>query len=229
MAWLEGEAGIGKSTLIAAAAEVARERGFRVLAAGAEELDAHRPFGVVADCLGVERRSSDERRAAVARALFATPPSAPDTLAEAGGTEFGLAEELLGLVEEACAGSPSMLVLDDLQWADPSSLMFLGRLARELGGLPLVVVGTARPLPRRAELERLVAATVERGAVRITLGPLADAACVALAGSWPAAIPAPCSASAPRRAAATRCSSRSWWARSRRRGRSRSGRTAAPR
>jgi len=191
MAWLEGEAGIGKSTLIAAAAEVADERGFRVLAAGAEELDAHRAFGVVADCLGVERRSSDERRAALARTLSPTPPTAPDTLAESGGTEFALAEELLGLVEEACAGSPSMLVLDDLQWADPSSLVFLGRLARELGGLPLVVVGAARPLPRRAELERLLAATVERGAVRIALGPLDDAACVALAGELAGGKPGP--------------------------------------
>jgi len=191
IAWVEGEAGIGKTSLTGAAAEIALERGFGVLAAGAEELDSHRPFGVIADCLGVERRSADERRAAIARKLSMTPSTAPHTPGDGGRLEFGLAEELLGLVEEACARSPLVLILDDLQWADPSSLMFLGRLARELAGLPLVAVGTARPLPRRAELERLIAATVSRGAVRVALEPLDEAVCAKLAAELAGGEPGP--------------------------------------
>ncbi len=191
VAWLEGEAGIGKTSLMAAAAQLARRRGFSVLGASAEELDSHRPFGVVADCLGVERRSPDERRAGIARALSATPSADSDTLLEGGGLEFRLAEDLLGLVEEGCARSPVMLVLDDLQWADPSSLMFLGRLARELPDLPLAVVGAARPLPRRAELERLLAATVAQRGVRVDLGPLDEAACAAMAADLAGGEPGP--------------------------------------
>jgi len=101
-AWLEGEAGIGKTRVLDATAQIARERGFTVLSAAAQELEAHRPFAVVADCLRVDL------------------------------CEFTRAEELLALVEAETARSPVMFVLDDLQWADPSSLAFLGRLALEL-------------------------------------------------------------------------------------------------
>lgn len=149
LAWIEGEAGIGKTRLIAAAVEVAREQGLAVLAAGAEELESHRPFGVVSNGLGVDRRSADERRAEVARALYATPEREHAPLLQGGGAlTFAVAEQLLGLVEDLCADTPTMLVLDDLQWADPSSLTFVGRLAHELGALPLVLVAAMRRGPR---------------------------------------------------------------------------------
>ncbi len=59
IAWLEGEAGIGKTRLLAETAEIARGRGFSVFSASGKELEAHRPFGVVAECLSVGPRSSD--------------------------------------------------------------------------------------------------------------------------------------------------------------------------
>lgn len=96
-----GGGGIGKTRVLDATAQIARERGFTVLSAAAQELEAHRPFAVVADCLRVDL------------------------------CEFTRAEELLALVEAETARSPVMFVLDDLQWADPSSLAFLGRLALE--------------------------------------------------------------------------------------------------
>jgi len=49
VAWLEGEAGIGKSYLLELLVADARERGFTVRSAAARELDTHRPFGVLAD------------------------------------------------------------------------------------------------------------------------------------------------------------------------------------
>src|SRR3954447_16450247 len=52
VALLEGEAGIGKSRLAAAACERAGRRSFVVSTASADELDRGRPFGVLSDALG---------------------------------------------------------------------------------------------------------------------------------------------------------------------------------
>lgn len=154
-AWLEGEAGIGKTRVLDSTAQIARERGFTVLSAAAQELEAHRPFAVVADCLRVDLR------------------------------ELTRAEELLAFIEAEAeaetARSPVLFVLDDLQWAGPSSLAFLGRLALELPALPALVLAAARPLPRRPELERLAAAIGARGGVQVVLGPLEAAVCEAIA------------------------------------------------
>jgi DNA-binding CsgD family transcriptional regulator len=48
-----------------------------------------------------------------------------------------------------------MLVIDDLQYADPATVMTLGRLARSVRQLPLLLVGVARPIPRREDLHAL--------------------------------------------------------------------------
>jgi hypothetical protein len=41
-----------------------------------------------------------------------------------------LAEQLLALVAEQCAVRPTILVVDDLQWADQASITLWGRPAR---------------------------------------------------------------------------------------------------
>jgi hypothetical protein len=62
LAVVEGEAGIGKTRLVEAALENARGAGAAVLSSRAEELEAHRPFGAILDCVGGERL--DEQLAA---------------------------------------------------------------------------------------------------------------------------------------------------------------------
>jgi predicted ATPase len=66
---VEGEAGIGKTRLLAEVLEDARGRGMRVAAARAEELERTRPFGVLAAAFGCTRSSPDPRRAAIAALL----------------------------------------------------------------------------------------------------------------------------------------------------------------
>ena len=56
---LEGEAGIGKSRLLAAAVAAARDRGFHVAVGRGEELEQSRPFGVIADALRCTRTTQD--------------------------------------------------------------------------------------------------------------------------------------------------------------------------
>ncbi len=74
-----------------------------------------------------------------------------------------------------------MLLLDDVQWADVQSLELLGRLARQVGGLPLLVVCGARRAPRREAVEQALARTAERGARVLELAPLDAGAATALA------------------------------------------------
>jgi predicted ATPase len=45
-----------------------------------------------------------------------------------------------------------MLAVEDLQWADPSTLLVLQRLGRRVGQLPVLLVCTTRPVPRSQEL-----------------------------------------------------------------------------
>jgi hypothetical protein len=66
---VEGEAGIGKTRLLAETLGQAGRRGFQVASGRAEELERSRPFGLVADALRCTRSSSDPRRAAIATLL----------------------------------------------------------------------------------------------------------------------------------------------------------------
>ena len=63
-----------------------------------------------------------------------------------------LAEQLLALVAEQCAVRPTILVVDDLQWADQASVILWGRLARSARQLPLLMVGMMRPAAQRDDL-----------------------------------------------------------------------------
>src|SRR5260370_37285725 len=66
---IEGEAGIGKTRLLGTSVEDARARGMQVALGRAEELEQHRPFGLVAAAFGCVRASDDPRRAAIADLL----------------------------------------------------------------------------------------------------------------------------------------------------------------
>jgi hypothetical protein len=71
---VEGEAGIGKTRLLADAVADARSRGLQVVTGQAQELERARPFGVLADAFGCAASSPDPRRRAIASLLA---PGAP--------------------------------------------------------------------------------------------------------------------------------------------------------
>jgi len=60
--------------------------------------------------------------------------------------------QYLELIKKLAAESPLVLVLDDLQWADQSSVALLAHLARGVARLPVLIVGTLRRT--EAELEK---------------------------------------------------------------------------
>src|ERR1700750_2781938 len=136
--WVEGEPGIGKSSLVAdaLAAGSAPERHIGWGFAG--RLTERLPLRVMLDCLQVRPGSPDPRRAhaadllrSVRQGLFAN--------GDASVTGIGV---LVGLVDELCAAAPTIIILDDLQWADDASLLVWHQLASSIDQLRLLLIGT---------------------------------------------------------------------------------------
>ena len=187
---VEGEAGIGKSRLLAAALEDASDRGLAVVAGRAEELERTRPFGLLADSFACAPSSPDARRAAIAT-LLATHGGDQGvvTVTSDPSLQFQAVDAFVDLVEVLALRRPLVIGLDDLQWADPSSLLTLGSLARRLIDLPVALIACLRPPPRAAELERALEALDRGGARHLTLAQLAEEAVAELVAEAIAAEP----------------------------------------
>jgi DNA-binding CsgD family transcriptional regulator len=143
----EGPAGIGKSSLLAAARSAAGKR-MRVLSARGGELERELPFGVVRQLLEPVVVTSDaEERAAlwVGAAALAKPVLlAPNPEA---GTEpsFAALHGLYWLTINLADTQPVLVAVDDAHWADVASLRWLVYLARRLAGVPLALLLATRP------------------------------------------------------------------------------------
>jgi predicted ATPase len=190
---VEAEAGIGKTRLLADALGDACSRGMQVAAGRAEELERTRPFGLLAAAFGCIRSSPDSRRAAIA-GLLAAPAAGdqgPITVTSDPGLRFRVVDAFTDLAEELALAGPLVVGLDDLQWADPSSLLTLHAMARRLDGLPVGLIGFLRPSPRSAELDRLASALEAAGARHLVLRSLTGDAVAGLVAQAVAAEPGP--------------------------------------
>ena len=87
---------------------------------------------------------------------------------------------LLALADELCAAAPTVLVIDDLQWADEASLLVWHQLAGSIDQLRLLLIATCRADPRRSEVRQVRASLARRGGALVTLGPLPEADVAAL-------------------------------------------------
>jgi len=139
-ATLIGEAGIGKSSLLTAVAELAARDGFMVLSAvGVEsELDLpyaglHRLLFRFADQLG---RLPAPQRQALAAVFGVESDDAPPPFLVALGA--------LTLLSLATGREPVLICLDDVQWLDRPTQDVLAFIARRVGAEPVVVLGTLR-------------------------------------------------------------------------------------
>jgi DNA-binding CsgD family transcriptional regulator len=167
--WIEGEPGIGKSSLVAEAL-AANDPGLDISWAMADQLTERLPLRVMLDCLQVRPGSPDPRRAHAADLLRKRQLS---LLADASPSATGV-EVLVTLVDELCAAASTVMVIDDLQWADEASLIVWHQLAASIGQLRLLLIGTCRPTPRRPEVEQVRRAVGRRGDALITLEPLPE-------------------------------------------------------
>ena len=170
---IEGEPGIGKSTLVRAAAAEAPEAGCQVFWGDCDELSQALPLLPFLDGLRVREPSANPRRKTIVQLLRGEASADRGTDMTAV-----LAEQLLALVAEQCAMRPTILVIDDLQWADQASITLWGRLARSARQVPLLLVGMMRPVPQRDDL--LALRRVAGDATRLQLAGLAEPAVAAL-------------------------------------------------
>jgi len=163
---IEGEAGIGKTRLLKEGLADAAARGAQVAAGAAEELERSRPFGLLARAFGCVPTSGDPRRAAIGAMLSATGSSgeSPVTVTSDPGLQFRVVDAFGDLAEDLALSGPVVVGADDLQWADPSSLVTLAAMGRRLAGLPVGIIGCFRPVPRAAELDGAVRALEAAGA-----------------------------------------------------------------
>jgi len=168
--WVEGEPGIGKSSLVAEALAAGCDPSWDIGWGTASPLTEQLPLRVMFDCLQVRPGSPDPRRARAAALLRGFRQG----LYADGDTSASGIEVLETLVDELCATAPTVIVVDDLQWADESSLIVWHQLAAAISQLPLLLVATCRPTPVRAEVCELRAAIARRGGAVVTLGPLPE-------------------------------------------------------
>ncbi|QKV74022.1 BTAD domain-containing putative transcriptional regulator [Amycolatopsis sp. Hca4] len=161
--WFEGEPGIGKSALVAAG--LAEVSGYTVAFARADELSGHAPLQVLLDGLDITPASADPRRSSAAQGL--------QRLALDDDRDRSTAVDLLvELVTTLCRERPLVLVLDNLQWADPATLAVWDRLARRCARLPLALIGAGRRPAGHSPLTEVRGALVAHGTHVRSLGPL---------------------------------------------------------
>ena len=127
---IEGEPGIGKTTLWLDAVERAASRGFRVVSARAGSAEVVLTFAVLADLFGdIESAVLDElppvQRVAVNRLLEQAGES-PATDERVLGAAF------LSVAERLTADTPVLVAIDDVQWLDASSQAALQGAVRRL-------------------------------------------------------------------------------------------------
>jgi len=179
---IEGEPGIGKSALVRAALADAADVDCQVFWGAGDELGQALPLLPLLEALRVREPSTNPRRNTIVRLLRG------ELTADRGAdVSAALAEQLLALIAEQCAVQPTILVLDDLQWADQATITLWGRLARSVRQVPLLLVGMMRPVPQRDDLLALRRAVGD--AARLQLTGLTEAAVAelvaALAGGNP--------------------------------------------
>ena len=158
---LEGEPGIGKTTLWRAAVDAAARLGCTVLAAAPAEAERELAFAALGDLVagapaGILDRLPPPQRRALEVALLLADSDGPPPDARSLGIALG------AVVRAAAEERPVLVAVDDAQWLDAASASALGFAARRLPDVPVVLLVARRAdepgplsLPDGAQILRL--------------------------------------------------------------------------
>jgi DNA-binding CsgD family transcriptional regulator len=137
---LSGEAGVGKTVLLDAAAAHAEAAGRRVLRAAGAEFERSVSFAglnqLLSPVLEQARGLSPAYRRALDVALGVRMGSSPDQLM--------LSNAALALLVQTAAAGPVLVLVDDLPWLDRASAVVLGVMARRLAGTRVGFLAVSR-------------------------------------------------------------------------------------
>ena len=150
--FVEGEAGLGKTSVLESARRSA-EPDLRVGLGQGDAMETSLPFGVL-----------DQALAALGGPSFATGPHAAAARPEQ-------LYRLLRWLESVEQGV--LFVLDDVHWADSDSLELVSLLCRRIGSLPVAVIATMRHVATRCTGGRLEPGR-RRGRAPARLEPLSQ-------------------------------------------------------
>ncbi|HET8776917.1 MAG TPA: AAA family ATPase, partial [Candidatus Limnocylindria bacterium] len=180
---IDGEAGIGKSSLLRQALRAARHARLDVLVARGGELERNYPFGLVLDLFGPVLRDERDRNellrgpADLARPLFETARAAHNGSAS---DPFPTLHGLFWLTVNVAERGPLVLIVDDAHWADDASLAYLYYLAQRIDQVAVMLVVAFRPGEAAASESQPL---LSSGAQRLRPAPLSPDAIAELAAA----------------------------------------------
>lgn len=164
-----GEAGIGKTTIARDLAAHARARGYHAFVGHSYDLMAAPPYGLWLDLAEGYRRITNSPEL----------PPLPDMLAnrspERITSQATLFSEITTFLQSIAEVRPTIVVLEDVHWADPASLELLRHISSRVSHLPLLLVVTYRvdELTRQNPFYRQLPALVrESEGLRLNLNRL---------------------------------------------------------
>jgi DNA-binding CsgD family transcriptional regulator len=155
---VEGRFGTGKTRLLDQVAGAAADRGFTVVRGMADESSRLMPLAALMSALG----DSIQRLQAAGRMARS----------DAADLRLWLLEQVQDRLEQQAARGPVLVTLDDLHWADPTTLLALRSLIPELSSYPLVWVLSRLTGEQNDDVERLFERLERDGAVRLVLAAL---------------------------------------------------------
>src|SRR5256712_7204050 len=155
--FIVGEAGLGKTTMVERA-RAGSGGHFKISIGRGDAAESSLPFGIIDQALrGLGFRSPGQTRTGRRPALQAR-----------AARLYAALQFLEGMP------SPTLLLLDDLHWADEDSLALLSFLCGRIPTLPIALIGTLRPWPQTA-LDMVGPLTNDGDAIMERLLPLTDA------------------------------------------------------
>ncbi|MEU8081608.1 BTAD domain-containing putative transcriptional regulator [Catellatospora citrea] len=189
VALVAGEAGIGKTTLVAQAAAAASDRGTSVVRARCPAVGQAPPFWIWIQVVGELAGTPGTGDAALA-ALGANAPD--DTPGTDPTARFRLYEAVARLIGAAARDRGLLVLLDDLHAADPDSLLLLRYLSGALASTRALVLATTRPYQHDPGLLATIAELARTpDFTRVDLTGLDEAALATLVRRETGADPAP--------------------------------------
>ena len=179
---LRGEAGSGKSYLIANMTDYAAQQGLMTLVGQVSDATSPLPYQYLSSALGdfVHRSTAPMPVTSEAANLAQLLNSVPGShLAVQSGTDVDSPSQttMVSLVQDffrhLCTFTPTLFVLDNLPAADEASLHAIAALAKIVDGMPLLLVAVLRQTGTDEPSSDILQAPEKRNTVTLTLHPLA--------------------------------------------------------